>query len=386
MTEPSIVEKLLNESTPAAKIRSSLVDVDLCADVTFTFASHDEDDAQNPIKAHKVFLISASPVFFTMFCGSLPPPTNDIAIDDICREDFIEVLRHIYGSDSVTINFVNVYGVWYAARKYLLNELTAKCVDFVCQRTNGCNVLNVFNSVQLFDNHKVDNVCLNLLLDCPHKYFEDKQIVKMNKDAFRKFIKMPEINCSLEFLKKIALKWLNFQKQTEYCCFSDNVQKIFAEEFEIPALCFTNKTLMPVLKINYLDNSCLKHMEKDWVMIQDITGMSMKLYGIGIYVGVDPDDRFLDSAEVIVVEVQREIFGSSRKKSICIRQDLTPSILQIMFKMIHLKNGSTITIKFSTNRRRAINPLSVGKKNLGKLFLSESQTCIAYLIEKNIKM
>jgi BTB/POZ domain len=328
-----------------------------------------------------------------MFCGSLPPSTNEVTIEDISRNDFIEVLRHIYGSEA-NISFKNVYGIWSAAQKYLLAELTDDCVDFICEEVNSSNVLDVLNDVQLFNNDKIDKKCLQVLLDSPQQYFEADGIEKMNKDAFRKFVVVLKDNCSAADLKAIALKWLNNRQQTQHCCFSNQVQQIFAEEFNIHPTHFEIKEFQidPVLDVNYLDSTLFQSVMIDLVEFSNHTHIS-QLHGIGIYVGCHPEDVPAGNSEWIVVEVKQVEMGSRfvsktnatiMKKTLLVHQEPTPSILPIRFDdFVFLSLGKfSISIRFPNFRRRAINPMSWKKKTLGILSLPADSTCIAYLIGK----
>jgi BTB/POZ domain len=367
---------------------SKLLENGLLADVIFTFPSPNEGDAGAPnttdVKAHKAFLISASPVFHTMFCGSLPPPKEEVAIKDIRREDFTEVLRHIYGSEAM-ISFENVFGVWYAAKKYLLAELTKKCADFVHKGVNSSNVLDVFQAVQLFENYRIDQKCLVLLMERPQQYIVASEIVKMNKDAFRKFIHYLENHCSVEYLKKIALEWFNFQKQTKYCCFSDKIKQILDEEFQIFPKIFEQKEENLALDIDYFGSTLFQNMDNDCVIVDFGDGI-YDMQGIGIYVGIDPDDVVTPcSSEWIVVKVNQirlSFYQPELKKTVHVQQELTTSIFRVMFEKIHIKGKIRISIEFPDERRRAINPLSWKKKSLGRMTLPAEMTCVAYLIGK----
>jgi BTB/POZ domain len=389
MSETKIVEKSRFD-------HSRFVKLDLFADVTFTFPHHNESsgDAPSVVKAHKILLSSVSSVFNTMFCDLLPPTTNEVTIEDISRNDFIEVLRHIYGSEAI-ISFDNVYRIWSAAQKYSLAELTKKCANYICELVFSFNVLEIFNNVQLFDNDKIDKKCLQVLLDSPQQYFEADGIEKMNKDAFRKFVVVLKDNCSAADLKAIALKWLNNRQQTQHCCFSNQVQQIFAKEFNIDSTHFEIEEIKinPVLDVNYLDSTLFQRVMNDSVVFSNHTHLS-QLHGIGIYVGCHPDDVPAGNSEWIVVEV-RELkvelwsgFGSKSnatimKKTLLVHQEPTPSILPIRFDpFVPLSMSKfSISIRFPNCRRRAINPMSWKNKTLGKLSLSAESTCLAYLIE-----
>jgi hypothetical protein len=58
---------------------------ELLADVTFTF---EEGGATVRIRAHRLLLISRSPVFQAMFYGSMPDSSDEIEITDISSDCF----------------------------------------------------------------------------------------------------------------------------------------------------------------------------------------------------------------------------------------------------------------------------------------------------------
>ena len=64
-----------------------LQDEKLC-DVTFLVGS-----SKKEVKAHKFILASRSPVFFAMFCGSLPETSETIEVPDIEPFIFRDLLR-----------------------------------------------------------------------------------------------------------------------------------------------------------------------------------------------------------------------------------------------------------------------------------------------------
>jgi hypothetical protein len=66
-----------------------LQDERLC-DVTFLVGSGKEEK----IMAHRFILASRSPVFFTMFCGSLPETNQTVDVLDIEPTIFLDLLRY----------------------------------------------------------------------------------------------------------------------------------------------------------------------------------------------------------------------------------------------------------------------------------------------------
>ncbi|CAC5401245.1 unnamed protein product [Mytilus coruscus] len=97
---------------------------EILCDVTFLVG----EDCK-PIKAHRYMLCSRSPVFHTMFQGSMPE-TNNINVPDIDENTFDLVLKYIY-SDEIQITNENVRDILYAAEKYMLSRVKQKCSDLL---------------------------------------------------------------------------------------------------------------------------------------------------------------------------------------------------------------------------------------------------------------
>jgi hypothetical protein len=67
---------------------SYILENGILSDVTF-LAGKDKVE----VKAHKVILASRSPVFYCMFCGSVPETSDSILIPDIEEDILKELLR-----------------------------------------------------------------------------------------------------------------------------------------------------------------------------------------------------------------------------------------------------------------------------------------------------
>ena len=71
-----------------------ILENEIAADVLFNFDA--PDGSPTVLRAHKLVLLSASPVFEAMFCGSMAeshPDCGSIKIEDINVEIFQEMLR-----------------------------------------------------------------------------------------------------------------------------------------------------------------------------------------------------------------------------------------------------------------------------------------------------
>jgi len=74
-----------------------MLDNEIACDVSFEICSPGGSTANVVlVRAHKAFLVAASPVFEAMFCGGMAearPNSGNVKIPDIEEKTFIEMLR-----------------------------------------------------------------------------------------------------------------------------------------------------------------------------------------------------------------------------------------------------------------------------------------------------
>ena len=79
-------------SRPILDCHKYMLDQQLHCDITFTFGTN-RDDGEEAISAHKYVLICRSPVFEAMLMGPARMESDRVAIEDIDKDSFHEVLR-----------------------------------------------------------------------------------------------------------------------------------------------------------------------------------------------------------------------------------------------------------------------------------------------------
>ncbi|WAR27987.1 BTB6A-like protein [Mya arenaria] len=95
----------------------------LC-DVTFIVG-----EEQQEVRCHRFMLASRSPVFYTMFCGSLPE-VSFVEIRDVEADVFRTVVRFMYTGE-IQLMPDSVMATMYAAKKYDIQPLTNRCKTFL---------------------------------------------------------------------------------------------------------------------------------------------------------------------------------------------------------------------------------------------------------------
>ena len=142
---------------------------DLLSDVNLVVgASIDESLESAPkkskmaIPAHKMVLAVCSPVFFAMFCGDLAERSESVYLPDCEYEGVLEMLRYIYGGEP-ELNESNVMQVLYVAKKYLVNSLAVKCIEFLRGNLDTANVFCVLSHAQQYGEKILVDQCWEMI-------------------------------------------------------------------------------------------------------------------------------------------------------------------------------------------------------------------------------
>ncbi|CAG2194347.1 unnamed protein product [Mytilus edulis] len=131
---------------------------------------------QKIIRAHKLILATRSPVFYTMFEGSIPE-TDNIVISDVNDDTFNLFLR--------------------CMRKFLKESLTSSDA-----------IVNLQTSVEY---HLLDLQCASLTYidQHPSKCLENEKALDIDTECMKLIVESEEFNWTETEICKFAIKWAN---------------------------------------------------------------------------------------------------------------------------------------------------------------------------------
>ncbi|KAI5636017.1 BTB/POZ domain-containing protein [Phthorimaea operculella] len=99
------------------------------------------EDETEEIAAHKFVLAMCSPVFDTMFNGSMPEDRGAIRVPDVQPKAFKKLLLFLYTDETKLTSYQEASEVYCAARKYMLPFIQQHCVGYLEWKltpTNAC--------------------------------------------------------------------------------------------------------------------------------------------------------------------------------------------------------------------------------------------------------
>lgn len=160
------------------------------ADVHFVFKV---DDDEQRVAAHKNILALGSPVFHSMFYGTLKEK-GDVKITDSSANGFMEFLSIFY-LEEVKITNANISEFMYLANKYNINEGMDICEEYLLTNTNTSELCTHYGLALRYNLNKLRKYCESEI--CMHsvEVFKSNGFIGSSKDVFESILKLNDYNC-----------------------------------------------------------------------------------------------------------------------------------------------------------------------------------------------
>ncbi|KAL5012972.1 hypothetical protein ScPMuIL_011523 [Solemya velum] len=170
-----------------------MLEHEIACDVTFILG-----ETKQEVRAHKFILISRSPVFSAMFCGSLVETQEPITIPDIAPEVFKILLRYMYSDQLSLLDPREALETLYAAKKYSVAGLISACKEFCLEKIdveNGCLLLDHADKL---DEHAFFQTCQTYILENGEKSILSATFCKMSRHCVEKVVEADDLSaCEL---------------------------------------------------------------------------------------------------------------------------------------------------------------------------------------------
>ncbi|KAK3103543.1 hypothetical protein FSP39_020019 [Pinctada imbricata] len=176
----------------------------IACDIQFLVGEHEER-----ISAHKYILISRSCVFYSMFCGPLAESKKSIPLPDIEPHIFKELLRFLY-TESCDIQPDTVLPLLYSAKKYSIQNLAKKCVDFLdVDRTD--NVCTLLEQSYLYDEKELQQKCMTYISSHAKEVMDSEDFLSLSRKCLEIILSSNELHIDEKSVLNCVLRWANGQ-------------------------------------------------------------------------------------------------------------------------------------------------------------------------------
>lgn len=178
---------------------------DAWSDVSFRF--HDQDETDEPVKAHKFILASRSPVFEAMFFGLMKETNQVIKLEDVSSDTFRAFLRFLY-TDDVDLNFQVAEELVYTAHKYRVTKCVEICSNFLLDNINDDNALKYLQIATLLDLSDLEAAAIKHIQKLTLLVFQSEEFLSISRDTLKVILKDDNLNISSEAVVfKYVDKW-----------------------------------------------------------------------------------------------------------------------------------------------------------------------------------
>uniref|UniRef100_A0A336KHZ4 CSON003904 protein n=1 Tax=Culicoides sonorensis TaxID=179676 RepID=A0A336KHZ4_CULSO len=192
-------EKTLNVYKTLIGNLSNMINDETYKDVTFVFM-----DSEEEIKAHKYMLVSASPVFNSMFSGNFSED-DKVVIDDIKPDVFQVLLNGIY-LKPITLTVNLAVDLYYAAEKYDIGDIRDLTLSFMIKNCHAKNVNLLLQTAKLFNLTELEKTCKNYFAQNTYKVLVSYIRSLVDSDTLPELFALENLGIKYEFELYLALQ------------------------------------------------------------------------------------------------------------------------------------------------------------------------------------
>lgn len=277
-SKPTITTGSYNSSRVLKTCETLFMD-ESSADVKFIFVS--SDGVQQYLPAHKLLLITASPVFAAMFSGKYKE-ADEVAIVGASFDEFKEFSQVFY-LNKITLTLEHVPAVMNLANMYDVAELLNLCEEFLLQHLPVDSVCVALGLAITFNRQLLREHCLCMISKNSTAVFATESFKQCSNEVLKQILERGDLNCSAKEVFNACMEWApkvaNRKKQLGICFYLIPFHLMSRIELnecttEHQAL-FTKDELMEIMSIMALGASCLKDLKK-FKMKADFKAKSLK--------------------------------------------------------------------------------------------------------------
>lgn len=159
---------------------------------------------QNPnqeiIEANKFVLAISSPVFETMFFGSMEEDKNTFTtVVDIQPDIFREFVKYLYTDEVEFFDLEFAMSLWYCGNKYMVPNFVKKCSNYLKSVLQANNVGKILEFSQLMnDCPTLTDACLNLIRKNIETVMLSPSWIEINQETLFSVLDLDPLNVTSE--------------------------------------------------------------------------------------------------------------------------------------------------------------------------------------------
>ncbi|XP_055344740.1 BTB/POZ domain-containing protein 1-like [Paramacrobiotus metropolitanus] len=236
MSESTTESSDAERRTKVAKLgecAKHLLFCDDMSDVQFAIGRH--YGVEKVFPAHRLIMGLRSPVFHTMFYGSLPDSgTAPISIPDIIPDVFANMLSYIYTDTVQTFTKDNVFLTLSCADRYDLPSLVVLCTEYIMNKLNVNNCLDILDDAVLYASAapSILEKCLSLIDESATTIWKSDQFRAIGQEALCTILQRDTLTANEDTICASVDKWAeNMCKRKAMDASSANRREVLGQAF-----------------------------------------------------------------------------------------------------------------------------------------------------------
>lgn len=157
------------------------------------------------VGAHRFVLVSRSDVLYRMFCGPLAE-TGPVVIPDVTEDVFRQFLEFLY-VDEVSLTPDNVTPLHYLGRKYDVEPLVQRCLEFLHERLTCDNACSILEQAHCFDEHELYKTSFEFVKENVKACLSSVAVNDLCRGCLERLLSADDLDISEQLLFKATLSW-----------------------------------------------------------------------------------------------------------------------------------------------------------------------------------
>ena len=143
-----------------------------------------------------------------MFYGDFPQE-NPILITDVTPQAFHKFLDYVYTQDPElhSMNMDILEGVFYLAKKYLMNDMSEVLGQYMDKIANPSNVTSILQMAEFHDDVKLTNSALKVIINQTEKVLSSEDFLSAKIDVVKSILSRPYLKCDEIHVWEGAFNW-----------------------------------------------------------------------------------------------------------------------------------------------------------------------------------
>ncbi|KAJ1523950.1 hypothetical protein ONE63_010498 [Megalurothrips usitatus] len=162
-------------------------------------------DSKQEFNAHRILLAACSPVFAAMCFGPLAEK-GAISVPDLEPRAFQALLQYVYTDNVKFTNVQEACDVLYAAKKYLISDLSQECHSYIKRNMQAKDVDTVYEYAKLLEEEALYEPCLLMLRKYALEVLNDS-VHHLSSASVTELLSSDAINGCECCLIEAALSW-----------------------------------------------------------------------------------------------------------------------------------------------------------------------------------